>query len=78
MFLLWQRTAKVMQLNTGAPSIITVHAPHAPESHPSLVPIKPNWPLSKSKSVRFGSTDNSTRSPLTVKTIFFCNPNLSD
>jgi hypothetical protein len=34
--------------------------------------------LSKSKSVRFGSTDNSTRSPLTVKTIFFCNLNLSD
>ena len=55
----------VRQARTGSPSSWTVHAPHAPSSQPTLVPVSPSWSRMKSaRSVR-GSTSAVWRSPLT-------------
>ena len=43
------------QESTGSPSISTVQAPHSPSPQPSLVPVRPSGPRSRSSSRAIGS-----------------------
>src|SRR3990172_1249811 len=58
--------ANTRQELTSLPSIATVHAPHSPMLHPSLVFASLKSSTSTSRSVRHGSTANSRCSPFTV------------
>src|SRR5680860_341569 len=48
-------TAKTRQARTASPSIITVHAPHAPVSQPRLVPVKVTFSRKASSKVVLGA-----------------------
>ena len=53
---------------TGRPSTSTVHAPHSPSPHPSLVPVSPQSSRSTSSSRFIGCASTRVRLPLSVNT----------
>ena len=66
-----QATAKARQLRAGAPSIITVQAPHTPCSQPIWVPVKNISSRRKSARLVRGATSAVTASPFTVSVTRF-------
>ena len=54
------------QLTTGMPSSSTVHAPHTPAPHTSLVPVSRRWPRRTSTSSASGSSGSTAGCPLII------------
>ena len=61
--------ANVLQAETGAPSTITVQAPHTPSSQPTLQPFRMKCSRSRSAKVTFGATVSFCALPLSVNEI---------